>query len=83
MVHTERAAREWFEEAVRCYVENHQGCAWCGGAHRVFKVHKGSRIEYYCNGCDFRTGYDPETQVHFSVPGEAPSGRVPDTMFEL
>src|SRR5437660_159129 len=28
---TKRTPREWFDEAARCYVEGHQGCAWCGG----------------------------------------------------
>jgi hypothetical protein len=82
MAPSQRASSEWFEEAARCYVEQHQGCAWCGGSHRVFKVHKGSKIEYYCNGCDFLAGYDPEAGTHFCVPGEAKTRRVPDTMLE-
>ena len=37
MVRSERTSGEWFTEAERCYVERHQGCAWCGGSYRVFR----------------------------------------------
>jgi hypothetical protein len=81
MVHTERTAREWFEEATRCYLECHQGCAWCGGSHRVFRLAPAERVEYSCNVCDFRAGYDGQTQAYLYVPGEATVGPPPDTMY--
>jgi hypothetical protein len=83
MVSTERTAREWFEEAARCYLECHQGCAWCGGAHRVFKLCRGEVVEFYCNVCDFRVGYDPQTGSHFSVPGRAKGGPTSETMHQF
>jgi hypothetical protein len=83
MVSLERASREWYEEAARCYMENHQGCAWCGGAHRVFKRQQDSGVEYFCNGCDFRAGFNPDTQSYFTVAGEVKPGRTRDTMYEM
>jgi hypothetical protein len=69
MICVERTSSEWFEEAARQYLEGHQACAWCGGAHRVFKVHNGRRTEYYCNGCEFLAGHDAESESYVVVPG--------------
>jgi hypothetical protein len=80
MVPVERTSREWFQEAARFYVEGHQGCAWCAGPYRVFKLQDGSKIEYYCHGCEFHTGHDPENQSYFSVPGLRVTGAAPKTM---
>jgi hypothetical protein len=83
MITSERTAFEWFQEAERCYVEGHQGCAWCGGPHRVFKHKRGNRIEYFCNGCDFRTSHDVETGQYVSIPGENPPGSSTPTMHKI
>jgi hypothetical protein len=80
MVSVERASNEWFEEAAQCYVEGHQGCAWCGGAHRVFKLQSGNRTEYYCNGCEFLAAHDPEKEAYFFMPGMKSDRPTPDTM---
>jgi hypothetical protein len=80
MISVERASSEWFEEAARCYVEGHQACAWCGGAHRVFKLRNSGRTEYYCNGCEFLVGHDPESELYFFVPGMRTGRPTPDTM---
>ena len=70
MVALGRTPQEWFQEAVRCYVEKHQGCAWCGGPHRVYLLVQEQQVVYYCNGCDFRTGHDKRAGRFFSFPGE-------------
>lgn len=66
----EKTAHQWFEEAAKCYVEFHQGCPWCGGSHRVFHSERGGETQYYCMQCDFRAGYDRESDNYFTVPGE-------------
>jgi hypothetical protein len=78
-----RTPNEWFAEAARCYIEYHQGCAWCGGSYRVFHTQHGHQREYYCNCCDFRAGYDAATNRYFSYPGEVNTGPKPGTMFEI
>ena len=78
----ERTSQDWFDEAARCYMERHQGCAWCGGSYRVFSTQQGHRREYYCSGCDFRTGYDAANNRYFSYPGEEQAGETPGTMYE-
>jgi hypothetical protein len=83
MVRTERTSREWFAEAERCYIERHQGCAWCRGSYRVYRVRREHRTEYSCNGCDFRAAHDEQTGQYSIIPGEKLSGRVKETMFEL
>jgi len=83
MVRCERTSAEWFAEAARCYVENHQGCAWCGGSYRVFQTQRGPRREYYCNGCDFRAVFDAATETYFSFPGEEHASDKPPTMSEF
>ncbi len=81
MVAVKRASSEWYHEAARCYLEGHQACAWCGGAHRVFKLQSGSRIEYYCNGCEFLAAHDPENGTYSIVPGMKTDRPAPDTMY--
>jgi hypothetical protein len=83
MVRPERTSSEWFAEAARCYVESHQGCAWCGGSYRVYQLRRDGRVDYYCNGCDFRASHDEETDEYIAVPGEVQSKRTPETMFEI
>lgn len=80
---TERSSFDWFREAQRCYLEHHQGCAWCGGSHRVFQTHAESQLTYYCNGCDFHVGYDRETDRYFHVPGETPAPAGSKTMLKV
>ena len=83
MISCQRTPKEWFAESARFYVERHQGCAWCGGCHRVFHTRRGNRREYYCTGCDFRSGYDASINRYYSYPGEAQAGDTPHTMFEF
>jgi hypothetical protein len=80
----ERSPQEWFQEAARCYLEQHQGCPWCGSAHCVHYRREGSRIIYICNRCDFRATYEETTGRYVVIPGEKrSSGKPPDTMFEI
>ena len=83
MTHCQRTPQEWFAEAARLYVERHQGCAWCGGSHRVFHTQRGSRREYFCTGCDFRSGYDACINRYYSYPGEPQQSDKPPTMYEI
>jgi hypothetical protein len=73
--HPVRSAQEWFEEAARAYVAGHQACAWCGGRYQVYKGQRGSRLEYYCPGCDFYAFHDPSTGRYFAAPGHEGAGR--------
>jgi hypothetical protein len=66
-----RTAEEWFEEAVRWYLEGHQGCPCCGGQHCVFRSQWGRRIEYYCTGCDFSVGQDTASRRCTASRGES------------
>jgi hypothetical protein len=83
MISCQRTPKEWFAEAARLYIEGHQGCAWCGGCHRVFHTRRSIRREYFCTGCDFRCGYDAAINRYYSYPGEAQAGDQPGTMFEF
>jgi hypothetical protein len=78
-LNVERTAIEWFEEAVRCYVEEHQGCASCSERHCVFRSYHGHRIEFYCHVCDFSVGHDTISGAYFAAPGEGPCR--PDAIF--
>jgi hypothetical protein len=75
----ERTPLEWYEEAVRSYVEGHQGCASCGTQHCVFQSRWGQRIEYYCSACDFSTCFDGQTGRYFAVIGDGRA--LGDTLF--
>jgi hypothetical protein len=66
----ERTPIQWYQAAVRCYVENHQGCAKCGQSHCVFLARWGPRTEYYCSACDFSTCHDGETGRSFAAIGD-------------
>ena len=75
MIPVMRTPSEWFVEASRCYIEHHQGCPWCGGSHRVYQIHRDNLVEYFCNGCDFRAGFDPAANSYFAFPGEGVSAK--------
>jgi hypothetical protein len=83
MVSSERTSLQWFAEAERCYVERHQGCAWCGGPYRVFRRQRGSAMEYYCHSCDFHASHDVETGQCLFVPGADMRAKRPETMFDI
>lgn len=57
----ERSATEWFAEARRCYVEQHQGCPRCHASHCVIRSQWESHIEYHCTECDFSAAHNNET----------------------
>ena len=57
----ERTAAEWFAEARRWYIEEHQGCPRCQTRHCVFRSQWGPRTEYHCTACDFSTAHDGHT----------------------
>jgi hypothetical protein len=75
----ERTPLEWYEEAVRAYAEEHQGCPRCGAQHCVFGSQWGQRFEYYCSACDFSTCYDGQTGQYFAVIGDG--RQLADTLF--
>ena len=62
-------SRDWFERAVRVYVEGHQACAWCGESYRVYKGHRSNRLEYYCPGCEFYVCHDLTSGQYYVAPG--------------
>jgi len=78
-----RTPRDWFQEAARCYVEKHQGCAWCGDSYQVFQFFHDHQVIYYCNACDFRTSYDPKTNAYASIPGEKADKAERKTMVQI
>jgi hypothetical protein len=72
-----RTPAQWFEEAVRWYVEAHQGCPCCGEQHCVYRSVLGACVEYYCTSCDFSACLDEQTGQYYAVQGngdERPSG---------
>jgi hypothetical protein len=73
----ERTAAEWFAEARRWYIEEHQGCPRCQARHCVFRSQWGQRVEYHCTACDFSTAHDGQTS-RFCVgsPGSHPGIRL-------
>jgi hypothetical protein len=83
MTAVQRTPKEWFEEAARCYLEHHQGCAWCGGSHRVYKRPKGHAVTYYCHSCDFHIAHDESSNEYFFVPGDDRDETAVDTMYEI
>ena len=80
-----RTSRDWFDEAAKCYVEGHQGCAWCGGSYRVYQIQKPGLTTYYCHCCDFRAEHDKGKGDYSHVPGERtpPAGRSTMLQFEI
>lgn len=65
-----RTPQDWFEDASRCYVDKHQGCAWCGGVHQVYRINNAGRVSYYCQGCDFQATHDLANNRYLCIPGE-------------
>jgi hypothetical protein len=68
---SQRVAQEWFVNARRWYVEEHQGCPRCQGRHCVFRALWGSRVEYHCTACDFSAAHDEATGIFAANDGEA------------
>lgn len=66
----EWSAEQWYAEAKRWYVEQHQGCPHCQTRHCVFRSQWGKRIEYQCTCCDFSTAHDHETGRYLVDAGE-------------
>ena len=58
---------EWYDEAERCHLEEHQGCPCCRGRHCVFRSEWGDRIEFYCTACDFSASHDSRTGRYFTT----------------
>lgn len=61
---------QWYQEAVRCYVDGHQGCPWCLGSHRVFRSEREGRLDYYCNCCEFYASHETKANAYRFVPGQ-------------
>jgi hypothetical protein len=82
-----RTAEEWFNDAVRWYLEGHQGCPCCQAHHCVFRSVWGLRIEYHCTACDFSVARDGQSLRCTASRGEGkPSARLKlgrDSAFEL
>lgn len=76
------SAQEWFLKAERAYDENHQGCPWCDGAHRVRLSRQGTKRIYSCQRCDFQASHDTQSNRFHIVPGEEQTV-VAETMLEL
>ena len=79
MTPNDRSAQEWYALAERKYVDNHQGCVWCDGSHRVFCARQGTKITYYCQACDCQASFDTKDEKHVFVPGEDIKDRGPET----
>ena len=69
----QRDCRQWFDQAARCYVEDHQGCAWCGESYCVSHSLHGERQTYYCQSCDFQASFDNGTGEYAHIVGEDPA----------
>ena len=70
MINDNKSSRRWFEEAARCHVECHQGCAWCGRSHCVYHMIRGKQRVYSCQACDFHASHDQSTGEYAHVVGE-------------
>jgi len=68
------SAVHWFGQAVRAYLEAHQGCARCAAQHCVIRSEWGRRVEFYCTTCDFSACHDGQSGRYFADLGE-PSHR--------
>lgn len=66
----EQSASEWFAEASRWHVVEHQGCPHCRVRHCVFRSQWGTRVEYQCTACDFSAAQDTQTGRATFTPGE-------------
>ena len=69
--HEDRSAAQWFDRAAHCYIEKHQGCAWCGCSYCVFRSPRHDRVEYECIVCEFFACYNHETERYYVGPGQA------------
>ena len=77
----QRSNQEWFFDAERTYTEQHQGCPWCGGSHRVFCQRHGATVIFYCQGCDFQASHDTLADRFSMTPGsDNRDDDVPETM---
>jgi hypothetical protein len=65
-----RHPAEWYEAAADSYVQQHQGCARCGGQHCVLRAEWGLRTEFHCSKCDFSACHDRDSGRYFAVPGD-------------
>lgn len=65
-----KAPDQWFAQAKRVYMEQHQGCAWCGGSHRVHAYEHGGSQVFHCQRCDFQVSFDSRTRRYQVIPGE-------------
>ena len=83
MPHTEWTPVQWFEEAERSYLEKHQGCAWCGGANRVYRTQRPGRLEFYCSHCDFFACRDEANGRIHVMPGQPVRDDAPNTMHDF
>ncbi len=77
---TDHSPHEWYSLAEKCYLEKHQGCAWCGGSHRVFCTKEGDRTSYYCQACDSQASYDRASRKYHFLAGEDIRDKGPETM---
>jgi len=68
----EGSATRWYERAARAYVEKHQGCAWCGRSHCVFRSRRLDRVEFSCFACDFFACHNHHTDRYYYSPGQTP-----------
>jgi hypothetical protein len=66
----QRVAQKWFVEALRWYIEEHQGCPRCRGHHCVFRAQWGNRTEYHCTACDFSAAHDQGNGIFAATDGE-------------
>jgi hypothetical protein len=76
-----RTAVDWFTAAARWHLEGHQGCAFCGGKHCVYRTEERGRVEYYCSTCDFSVSHDPRTGQYAAIPGT--HNEVPDIILNV
>jgi hypothetical protein len=61
----------WFEEVARSYIENHQGCPWCGACHCVFRSRRPEREQFSCSECDFFACHIHQDDSYFVTPGQS------------
>jgi hypothetical protein len=66
-------AAAWFEKAVACYVECHQGCPWCGASHCVFRTRRADYEQYSCSSCDFFSCHTFQDDAYFVTQGQKAS----------
>ncbi len=80
----QRSNQEWFRDAERTYTEQHQGCPWCGGSHRVFCQRRGATVIFYCQGCGFQATHDTHADRYGMSAGNSDNAEsVPETMCGL